>query len=60
MVDGYCCAEGNNVVDFPNSKTGVLFFGILPLEKVVFFFITNILIVSGMTLLPVKESREDV
>ena len=34
-----------------NQTTGILFFGILPLEEVVFFFITNILIVFGMTLL---------
>lgn len=31
--------------------TGVLFFGILPLEEVVFFFITNVLIIFGMTLM---------
>ena len=35
----------------PAQTTGVLFFGILPLEEVVFFFITNTLIVFGMTLL---------
>jgi putative membrane protein len=35
----------------PAQTTGILFFGILPLEEVVFFFITNILIVFGMTLL---------
>lgn len=33
------------------QTTGILFFGILPLEEVVFFFITNILITFGMTLL---------
>lgn len=35
----------------PSQTTGMLFFGILPLEEVVFFFITNVLIVFGMTLL---------
>ncbi|MBL8079611.1 MAG: lycopene cyclase domain-containing protein [Anaerolineales bacterium] len=35
----------------PSQTTGVLFFGILPLEEVVFFFITNVLIIFGMTLL---------
>jgi len=35
----------------PNQTTGILLFGILPLEEVVFFFITNVLIVFGMTLL---------
>lgn len=34
-----------------DQTTGILFFGILPLEEVVFFFITNVLIVFGMTLL---------
>ena len=35
----------------PAQTTGVLFFGILPLEEVVFFFVTNVLITFGMTLL---------
>jgi lycopene cyclase domain-containing protein len=39
------------------QTTGILFFGILPLEEVVFFFITNILIAFGMTLLLSNESR---
>ncbi|HNK62892.1 MAG TPA: lycopene cyclase domain-containing protein [Anaerolineales bacterium] len=33
------------------QTTGILFFGILPLEEVLFFFITNLLIAFGMTLL---------
>ena len=33
------------------QTTGILFFGILPLEEVLFFFITNVLIGFGMTLL---------
>lgn len=37
------------------QTTGILFFGILPLEEVVFFFITNFLIVFGMTLLLSNE-----
>lgn len=35
----------------PGQTTGILFFGFLPLEEVVFFFITNVLIINGMTLL---------
>lgn len=35
----------------PTQTTGIVFFGILPLEEVVFFFITNILITFGVTLL---------
>ncbi len=41
------------------QTTGILFFGILPLEEVVFFFITNILIMFGMTLLLARESRKN-
>jgi lycopene beta-cyclase len=39
------------------QTTGVLFFGILPLEEVVFFFITNVLITFGMTLLLANVSQ---
>jgi lycopene cyclase domain-containing protein len=35
----------------PEQTTGVLFFGILPLEEVAFFFITNVLIGFGLTLM---------
>ena len=42
----------------PTQTTGVLFFGILPLEEVVFFFITNILITFGITLLLANVSQE--
>jgi lycopene cyclase domain-containing protein len=41
-----------------NQTTGILFFGILPLEEVVFFFITNILITFGMTLLLSEIGRK--
>ena len=44
----------------PEQTTGILFFGILPLEEVVFFFITNILIAFGMTLLLANVSQERV
>ncbi len=42
----------------PAQTTGILFFGILPLEEVVFFFVTNILIAFGMTLLLSNESKQ--
>jgi lycopene cyclase domain-containing protein len=42
----------------PGQTTGILFFGILPLEEVVFFFITNIMITFGMTLLLANVSQE--
>lgn len=34
-----------------SQTTGINFFGILPLEEVVFFFITNVLITFGLTLM---------
>jgi lycopene cyclase domain-containing protein len=40
------------------QTTGILSFGILPLEEVVFFFITNVLIINGMTLLLANLSQE--
>jgi lycopene cyclase domain-containing protein len=42
----------------PSQTTGILFFGILPLEELVFFFTTNILITCGMTLLLANASQE--
>ena len=42
----------------PSQTTGILFFGILPLEEVIFFFITNVLLIFGMTLLLSNVSQE--
>ncbi len=44
----------------PTQTTGILFFGILPLEEVAFFFITNTLITFGMTLLLTNVSKERI
>lgn len=41
----------------PAQTTGILFFGNLPLEEVVFFFITNILLTFGITLLLANVSQ---
>jgi lycopene cyclase domain-containing protein len=41
-----------------SQMTGILFFGILPLEEVLFFFITNTLITFGLTLLLANVSQE--
>lgn len=40
------------------QTTGILFFGILPLEEVLFFFVTNMLITFGLTLLLADVSQE--
>lgn len=42
----------------PVQTTGILFFGILPLEEVLFFFITNVMITFGITLLLAHVSQE--
>ena len=42
----------------PSQTTGFFFLGILPLEEIVFFFITNVLIIFGMTLLLANVSQE--
>lgn len=41
-----------------SQTTGILFFRILPLEEILFFFVTNILIAFGMTLLLANVSQE--
>ena len=41
----------------PSQTTGVLFFGILPLEEVLFFFVTNMLITFGLTLFLAGSSQ---
>jgi lycopene cyclase domain-containing protein len=40
------------------QTTGILFFGVLPLEEVLFFFITNVLLTFGMTLFLASVSQE--
>jgi lycopene cyclase domain-containing protein len=42
----------------PTQTTGILFFGILPFEEVIFFFITNVLVTFGMTLLLSNISQQ--
>ena len=42
----------------PSQTTGILFFGILPIEEVLFFFITNVLLTFGITLMLANVSQE--
>ena len=44
----------------PSQTTGILFLGILPLEEIVFFFVTNMMITFGMTLLLANASQARV
>lgn len=41
-----------------SQTTGILFFGILPVEEVLFFFITNVLLTFGITLMLAIVSQE--
>jgi lycopene cyclase domain-containing protein len=43
-----------------SQTTGILFCGILPIEEVLFFFITNVLLTFGMTLLLANVSQERI
>jgi lycopene cyclase domain-containing protein len=40
------------------QTTGILFFKILPLEEATFFFVTNMMITFGITLLLSEESHQ--
>lgn len=42
----------------PGQTTGIQFFGILPMEEILFFFVTNVLVTFGMTLLLADVSQE--
>lgn len=42
----------------PSQTTGLVFFGILPMEEALFFFTTNILLTFGMTLLLARLSQD--
>jgi lycopene cyclase domain-containing protein len=44
----------------PAQTTGILFFGILPLEEVVFFFVTSLMITFGMTLMLSEQGQARV
>ena len=41
----------------PSHTTGILLGGVLPLEEFLFFFITNVLVVFGMTLVLARASH---
>ncbi len=42
----------------PEQTTGILLGGILPLEEFLFFVVTNVLVVLGMTLVMARESHQ--
>ncbi len=56
LADTVAIQSGTWTID-PAQSTGVLLGGILPVEEVVFFMLTNLLIVFGMTLMLAPESQ---
>ena len=56
LTDMVAIFFGTWTISITNS-TGILFMGILPIEEIIFFFLTNILVVFGMTLLLSLDSR---
>lgn len=55
LVDYLAISAGTWTID-PEQTTGVLL-GVLPLEEMVFFLVTNVLVAGGVTLIAVPESR---
>lgn len=56
LADALAIGSGTWVID-PAQSTGI-FLGTLPIEELIFFLVTNILIVFGVTLLLAQESHE--
>lgn len=56
LVDAIAIQSGTWTID-PAQTTGVVF-GVLPIEEMLFFLMTNTLIAFGITLMLAKESRQ--
>lgn len=56
ILDAVAIDSGTWTID-PEQSTGLLIAGVLPVEELIFFTITNVLLVFGMTLLLTSESR---
>ncbi len=59
IADAIAINAGTWTID-PEQTVGVLLGGILPLEELVFFIITNVLLTFGMTLVMAVESQRRV
>ncbi|NDJ78023.1 MAG: lycopene cyclase domain-containing protein [Chloroflexi bacterium] len=57
LVDAIAINSGTWTID-PSQSTGIMVGGVLPIEEVVFFFLTNTLVVLGMTLMLAEESHQ--
>lgn len=56
-ADALAIGWGTWTID-PAQSTGILLGGVLPIEELLFFLLTNVLIAFGVTLLLAKESHE--
>ncbi len=56
VIDAIAISSGTWTID-PAQTTGILLGGILPLEEAVFFMVTNILVVFGVTLMMDENSQ---
>ena len=56
VADAIAISAGTWTID-PAQSTGILFGGILPVEEILFFLLTNMLIVFGITLALADESK---
>ncbi len=55
-IDALAIVSGTWTID-PEQSTGVMVGGVLPLEEMIFFFITNALVTLGVTLMMASESQ---
>ena len=59
FADALAIRSGTWMID-PAQSLQIYLGGVLPLEEFVFFLVTNVLIVLGMTLILAGESRERI
>lgn len=57
FADSLAIGSGTWTID-PAQSLGVYLAGVLPVEELIFFLLTNVLVTFGVTLLLVSESRE--
>jgi lycopene beta-cyclase len=56
-ADALAISSGTWTID-PEQSMGIYLGGVLPIEELIFFLLTNVLIICGITLLLAKESHE--
>jgi len=56
VADALAIGTGTWTID-PAQSTGIMMAGVLPVEEMIFFLLTNVLIVSGMILMLSERSR---